>query len=371
MKVPLSKPYVDQEMKQKVLEVIDSGQYILGGQCKAFEEEFAKFIGTKHAVLTSNGTSALFLSLKALGVGPGDEVLVPSLTAFPTVEPVFHVGAQPIFIDIDDVFEMDVKHIEKIIASRSQKAGGGKLKGIVPVHLYGHPVDLDPILDLAKRHGLFVLEDCCQAHGAKYKGKRVGSMGVAGCFSFYPSKNLTVFGDGGMMVTSDDKLAATWRMLRDHGRKEKYEHELVGYNMRFNEIQAAVGRLQLKRLDGFDGSRRQRAGWYNEGLAGTPVITPKMKEWAEPVYHLYVIQSEKRDALADYLKEKGVGTGIHYPIPNHQQPAVKNTIGAQPKLEKTEVAAGKILSLPMYPELQKEQVDYVCAMVKEFFATKA
>jgi len=370
MKVPLSKPYVDQEMKQKVMEVIDSGQYILGGNCKPFEAEFGKFIGTKHAVLTSSGTSALFLILKALGVGPGDEVLVPSLTAFPTVEPVFHVGAQPIFIDIDDTFGMDVKHVEKIVTSKNKEGGGGPIKGIVPVHLYGHPVDLDPILDLAKRYGLFVLEDCCQAHGARYKGKRVGSMGVAGAFSFYPSKNLTVFGDGGIIVTSDDRIAATCRMLRDHGRKEKYEHELVGYNLRFNEIQAAVGRLQLKRLDGFNEARRQAARWYKEGLKGTPVMTPKVKEWAEPVFHLYVIETEKRDELGDYLKEKGVGTGIHYPIPNHQQPAVKNTIGPQPKLEKTEVASGRILSLPMYPELQKEQVDYVSAMVKEFFGKK-
>lgn len=365
MKVPLSKPYVDEEMKQKVLEVIDSGQYILGGQCKPFEAEFAAFIGTKHAVLTSSGTAALFLCLKALGVGPGDEVLVPSLTAFPTIEPVFHVGAQPVFIDIDETFGMDPKHAEKLVAARP------KVKGIIPVHLYGQSVDLDPLLDLAKRRGLFILEDCCQAHGARYKGKRVGSMGVAGCFSFYPSKNLTVFGDGGILVTSDDKIAAVTRMLRDHGRKEKYEHELVGYNLRFNEIQAAVGRLQLKRLDGFNESRRQLARWYNEGLAGTPVITPRVRQEAEPVFHLYVIQTDKRDALADYLKEKGVQTGIHYPIPNHQQPAVKNTIGPQPKLEKTEVAADRILSLPMYPELKKEQVYYVCAMVKEFFRNKA
>lgn len=369
MKVPLSKPYVDQEMRQKVLDVIDSGQYILGGQCKPFEKEFAAYIGTKHAVLTSSGTSALFLSLKALGVGPGDAILVPSHTAFPTIEPVFHVGAQPIFIDIDDTYGMDVKQVEKVIASGPSKPGGGKIKGIIPVHLYGHPVDLDPLLDLAKRNGLFLLEDCCQAHGAKYKGKRVGSMGVAGCFSFYPSKNLTVFGDGGIMVTSDDTIAATCRMLRDHGRKEKYEHELVGYNLRFNEIQAAVGRLQLKRLDGFNESRRRLAGLYNQGLAGTSVITPKVKEWAEPVFHLYVIQTEKRDGLADYLEGKEIQTGIHYPIPNHQQPAVRKTMGSQPKLEKTEAAAAKILSLPMYPELRKDQVDYVCAAVREFFRT--
>jgi dTDP-4-amino-4,6-dideoxygalactose transaminase len=362
MKIPLSKPYVDEEIKQKVLEVIDSGQYILGGQCKPFEAEFAKFIGTKHAVLTSSGTSALFLSLKAMGIGPGDEVLVPSLTAFPTIEPVFHMGAQPVFIDIDEFFGVDVKHIEKAIVS-----GKKKVKAIIPVHLYGQPVDLDPILGLAKRHGTLVLEDCCQAHGAKYKGNRVGSMGAAAAFSFYPSKNLTVFGDGGVVVTNDDTIATTCRMLRDHGRREKYEHELVGYNLRFNEIQAAVGRLQLKRLDGFNDSRRQLARWYDEGLAGTPVVTPRVREGAEAVFHLYVIQTDKRDALADYLKDKGVQTGMHYPIPNHQQAAVKNTIGPQPKLERTEAAAGRILSLPMYPELKKDQVDYVCAAVNEFF----
>ena len=362
MKIPLSKPYIDEEMKQKVLEVIDSGQYILGGQCKPFEAEFAKFIGTKHAVLTSSGTSALFLSLKAMGVGPGDEVLVPSLTAFPTIEPIFHVGAQPVFIDIDAFFGVDVKYMERVIAS-----GKKKIKAIVPVHLYGQPVDLDPILDLAKREGIWVLEDCCQAHGAKYKGRGVGSIGATGAFSFYPSKNLTVFGDGGVVVTNDDRIALTCRMLRDHGRKEKYEHELVGYNLRFNEIQAAVGRLQLKRLDGFNDSRRQAARWYGEGLAGTPVDTPKVREGVDPVFHLYVIQTDKRDALADYLKDKGVQTGIHYPIPNHRQPAVRNALGPQPKLEKTEKAAGRILSLPMYPELKKDQVDFVCAAIREFF----
>jgi dTDP-4-amino-4,6-dideoxygalactose transaminase len=368
MKVPLSKPYVDSEMKQKVLEVIDSGQYILGKHCRAFEEAFARFIGAKHAVLTSSGTSAIFLSLKALGIGPGDEILVPSLTAFPTVEPIFHTGARPIFIDIDETFTMDPGEVEKVLTERIQPSGGGRVKGIVPVHLYGHPVDLNPILDLAKRHGLFVLEDCCQAHGAKYRGRRVGSMGIAGCFSFYPSKNLTVFGDGGILVTSDDQLAETCRMLRDHGRKEKYDHELVGYNLRFNEIQAVVGRLQLQRLEGFNESRRQIARWYNDGLKGTSVVTPKARDWAEPVYHLYVIQTPVRDRLADYLKEKEIQTGIHYPVPCHVQPAVKTTLGPQPKLGRTEEVVAQILSLPMYPELEKEKVDFVCAAIKEFFS---
>ena len=368
MNIPLSKAYVDEEIKKRVLEVIDSGQYILGSHCKNFEKEFAQFIGTKHAVLTSSGTSAIFLCLKALGVGPGDAILVPSLTAFPTVEPVFHVGARPIFVDIDETFTMDPRHVEEILRKGDQKQG--TVKGILPVHLYGHPADMDALLDLGKRFGVFVLEDCCQAHGARYKGKRVGSMGIAGCFSFYPSKNLTVYGDGGILVTSEDQVAQTSRMLRDHGRKEKYEHELVGYNIRFNEIQGAVGRLQLQRLDRFNEARRQIARWYGEGLKGLPVITPKVHDWAEPVFHLYVVQSTKRDDLATYLKEKGVQTGIHYPIPNHQQPAVQSALGLQPNLKKTEEAASKILSLPIYPELDKEKVDFVCASIREFFSKK-
>jgi len=366
MKVSLSKPYVDQEIKGRVLEVIDSGQYILGSHCKGFEKEFAQFIGVKHAVLTSSGTSAIFLGLKALGVGPGDGILVPSLTAFPTVEPVFHVGATPIFVDIEESFTMDPKHIKEIL-TKSQKSGV-RIKGMIPVHLYGHPVDMDSILDLAKQYKLFLLEDCCQAHGARYKGKRVGSMGIGGCFSFYPSKNLTVFGDGGIFVTSDDHLAQACRMLRDHGRKEKYEHELVGYNLRFNEIQAAVGRLQLQKLEGFNESRRKIARWYSDGLKGLPVTPPKVQDWAEPVFHLYVIQTSRRDQLSAYLKEKGIQTGIHYPIPCHLQPAVKNMLGPQPKLERTEGTADKILSLPIYPELEEEKVGEVCQAIREFFS---
>jgi dTDP-4-amino-4,6-dideoxygalactose transaminase len=367
MNIALSKPFINQEMKDRVLEVIDSGQYILGKQCKEFEKEFSQFIGVKHGVLTSSGTSAIFLCLKALGIGAGDKILVPSLTAFPTVEPVFHVGAKPIFIDIDETFTMAPDHIEEVLKRETKRSRKKKIKGILPVHLYGHPADMDGILEIAQRYGLFVLEDCCQAHGAKYKGKRVGSMGMGGCFSFYPSKNLTVFGDGGIFVTSEDRVAETSRMLRDHGRKEKYEHELVGYNLRFNEIQAAVGRLQLQRLEKFNESRRQIARWYAQGLEGVPVITPRVKDWAEPVFHLYVIQTPRRGDLSAYLKEKGIQTGIHYPIPNHLQPAVRNTLGSQPKLKRTEEAAAQILSLPIYPELEKEKVDFVCTAIKDFF----
>jgi dTDP-4-amino-4,6-dideoxygalactose transaminase len=371
MNIPLSKAYVDQEIKDRVWEVIDSGQYILGSQSKGFEREFAQFTGTKHAVLTSSGTSAIFLCLKALGVGPGDGILVPSLTAFPTIEPIFHVGACPIFVDIDDTFTMDPKHIEEILKKPSPRPEIKNIKGMIPVHLYGHPADMDAIFDWANRYGLFVLEDCCQAHGARYKGKRVGSMGVAGCFSFYPSKNLTVFGDGGMVVTDDEAIARKCRMLRDHGREAKYEHELVGYNLRFNEIQAAVGRIQLSKLDAFNEARRNIARWYSEGLKGNSLTLPAVKEWAQPVFHLYVIQTEKREELAAFLKERGIQTGIHYPIPNHRQPAVEKALGPQPKLERTDGVVDKILSLPIYPELGKEKVDFVCATIKEFFKDKS
>jgi len=364
MGIPLSKPYIDQEIKERVLEVIDSGQYILGRNCKEFEKEFAAYVGTKHAVLTSSGTSAIFLSLQALGVGPGDGVLVPSLTAFPTVEPLFHVGARPIFVDIDESYGMDPNHVERLL---EEGLPGVRLRGIIPVHLYGHPADLERIMALGRKHGLFVLEDCCQAHGSRYRGKRVGGLGVAGCFSFYPSKNLTVFGDGGILVTNDDKIAETTRMLRDHGRKGKYEHELVGYNLRFNEIQAAVGRVQLRRLDQFNEARRKIARWYGEALSGLPVVLPKEADWAEPVYHLFVIQVPDREKLGASLKEKGIQTGVHYPIPNHQAPAVQKALGPQPKLEKTEEAARRILSLPIYPELRKEEVDTVCAAIRDFF----
>jgi dTDP-4-amino-4,6-dideoxygalactose transaminase len=367
MNVSLAKPYVDTEVKERVLEVIDSGQYILGQHCRDFEKEFAQFVGTKHAVLTSSGTSAIFLCLKALGVGMGDEVLVPSLTAFPTVEPIFHVGAKPIFVDTDETFTMAPDHVEEVLKNETKGLRKKRIKGILPVHLYGHPANMDAILDLAKHYKLFVLEDCCQAHGARYKGKRVGSMGVAGCFSFYPSKNLTVFGDGGILVTNEEGLANQCRMLRDHGRKEKYEHEVVGYNLRFNEIQAVVGRHQLRKLEWFNESRRRIAQWYDDGLANTPVTTPRAKTWAEPVYHLYVIQTPDRERLVNFLKERGIQTGIHYPIPNHLQPAVRNSLGEQPRLEYTEKVAKKILSLPIYPELEKEKVDFVCATIKDIF----
>jgi len=294
-----------------------------------------------------------------MGLKAGDEILVPSHTAFPTIEPMIHFGAKPVFIDIDETYCVDVDLLEASITPRTV--------GILPVHLYGHPANLDRILDIARKHGLWVIEDCAQAHGARFKDKRVGSTGVAGAFSFFPSKNLTVMGDGGCITTNDTALADDLRVLRNHGRKSKYIHEVVGYNLRFNEIQAAIGRVELRNIDQLNEHRRRIAAHYTERLSGI-VKTPPEKEWAHAVYHMYVIQTERRDELGKHLQNKGIGTGIHYPVANHQQPAVTKLYSNLPKLPNTEAIVNEILSLPVYGELPLEDVDYVCDAVLEFFA---
>jgi dTDP-4-amino-4,6-dideoxygalactose transaminase len=293
-----------------------------------------------------------------MGIQPGDEVLVPSHTAFPSIEPMIHCGAKPVFIDIDETYCLDVDLLEAAITPRTV--------GILPVHLYGHPANLDRVLEIAHKHHLWVIEDCAQAQGARFDGKHVGSMGVAGAFSFFPSKNLTVMGDGGCITTNDGALADKLRMLRNHGRKTKYVHELVGYNLRFNEIQAAIGRIGLRKLSELNEHRRRVAARYTERLAGV-VRTPPEKEGARAVYHMYVIRTERRDALADHLRSKGISTGIHYPVPNHQQPAVTKLYSDLPALPQTEAAVKEILSLPIYGELALEDVDYVCDSILQFF----
>lgn len=360
MRIPLSKPYMDEESKQGVMEALDSGRYILGENCRLFEEEFAEYTGTKYAVLTNSGTSALLLSLMALGIGDGDEVIVPSHTAFPTVEPVFHVRAKPVFVDIDEsTYTTSPEEIERRITD--------KTKAILPVHLYGHPADMGAITKIAQEHDLSLIEDCCQAHGALYRNRKVGSIGDVGCFSFYPSKNMTVAGDGGVLTTNSGEIEERARMLRNHGRKDKYEHELVGFNLRFNEVQAAVGRVQLRKLDEFNKKRRINAGLYSEGLKGLPLVTPEENEWARSVYHLYVIRIGDRDGLQKHLKDNGIATGIHYPIPCHLQPAVKRVMRG-PRLEKTEKIVREILSLPMFPELKKEEITHVCENIADYLS---
>ena len=357
-KIPLSRPFVNDEIRQAAVRAIDSGSFILSKECEAFEKELAAHVGTKHAVLCSNWTSGVFLLHRAMGLKEDDEIIVPSHTAFPSIEPLMHWKAKPVFVDIDETYCLDVDLIEDAITPRTV--------GIIPVHLYGHPVDLDPIFEIAKNRGLWVIEDCAQAQGARYKGKSVGSMGIAGAFSFFPSKNLSVMGDGGCITTNDDAIAEKIRMLRNHGRKSKFVHEMAGYNMRFNDIQAAIGRVGLRHLDQLNEHRRNVAARYNERLADI-VQTPPEKLWAKAVYHMYVIQTERRDELAKYLQEKGIGTGIHYPVANHQQPAVKNLYTKLPSLPKTEAAVDRILSLPVYGELPLENVDLVCDAIAEFF----
>lgn len=360
MTIPLSRPYVDEEIRCAVLRVVNSGRYILGPECRGFEEEFSRYIGTKHAVLTSSGTAALHLALLALGVGPGDEVLVPSLTAFPTVEAIMQTGATPIFVDIDpSTFCVDPSDSEGKVTARTV--------GIIPVHLYGHPADLDRLQFLAQRHGLFLLEDCCQAHGAQYRGRRVGSFGRAAAFSFYPSKNLTVMGDGGILTTDDDEIAARVRRLRDHGRRDKYTHDEVGYNLRFNEIQAAVGRVQLPYLERFSDDRRTVADAYRRLLKDLPVTPPGEALWARVVYHLFVIRTQRRDELSAHLRSRGIETGVHYPVPCHLQPAVTRRHPRGEPLLETERAAREILSLPMYPTLTEGEIGAVVEGIRSFF----
>ncbi len=358
-KIPLSKCFVNDEVRDAALRALESGSYILGKESTAFETELAAHTGTKHAVLCSSWTMGVFLLHQAMGFKAGDEVLVPSHTAFPSIEPLIHCGGKPVFIDIDDTYCLDVEQLEAAITPRTV--------GVLPVHLYGHPANLDRVFEIAKKHHLWVIEDCAQAQGAQYKGKTVGSLAMVSAFSFYPSKNLTVLGDGGCICTNDSGLVERLKMLRNHGRKEKYTHEIPGFNVRFNEIQAAVGRVALKHLDRLNDHRRQIAAHYTERLKGL-VTPPVERPWAKAVYHMYVIRTPKRDQLAQFLKSQGIETGIHYPVPNHQQPAVVGRFGPQPSLPKTEQAVKEILSLPISGELSMTDADRVCDAIGQFCA---
>lgn len=363
--IPLSRVTVTDEMKQAMLAVVDSGRFILGPETKAFEQEMAAYLGVTHAIAVSQGTSAIQLALMAIGVRPGDEVLVPAMTAFPTIEGVMHAGATPVFVDEDRYGCMDPDDAAKRIT--------GRTVGIVPVHLYGGAADLGRLLPFAERHGLWVMEDCCQAIGAMWGDRKVGSIGRAGALSFYPSKNLTVFGDGGMVTTSDDAVAATVRKLRDHGRADKYTHDLVGFNLRFNDIQAAVGRRQLALIESFTERRRAIAARYEAGLASVAGLTlPAERPGTRMVFHLYPLRTSDqatRDALAAHLKAAGIETGVHYPLPNHRQPAILKLM-SPPPLPASELAGATLLSLPMFPGLADAEVDQVVAAVRAFFAAR-
>ncbi|HEY7120605.1 MAG TPA: DegT/DnrJ/EryC1/StrS family aminotransferase [Tepidisphaeraceae bacterium] len=369
-KIPLSRVYHSEQIDRRILDVVKGGNYILGPESKAFEAELAAWFGVPHCVLSSSWTAAVhLLHLAQIQLGQlkaDDEILVPSLTAFPSIEPMIHCGVRPVFCDIDDTYTIDPEDARRRITP--------KTRGILPVHLYGRPANIDAFEKLAKEHNLFIIEDCAQSHGARWKGKRAGSYARHAALSFYPSKNLTVYGDGGAILTQDQDVARRVGMLRNHGRKDKYLHEKVGFNLRFNEIQAAVGREQLKVLDELNGNRRRAAAWYRRELAGVKGVTlpPEDRDGVtETVYHMFVIRLEdndRREALARHLKEQGIETGVHYPVPNHQQPAIEEVFGRQPALPRTEDYVRRILSLPMFPAITEDEVKTVSAAIKQFVA---
>jgi dTDP-4-amino-4,6-dideoxygalactose transaminase len=360
VKVPLSRVEIDDEIRARVVHALDAGQFILGPECRAFETELAQWFGRRHAVLCSNATAGLTLAMMSMGIGPGDEVLVPSHTAFPTIEAVFDAGATPVFLDVDDTATVDPSWIEPRITPRT--------KAVIPVHLYGQPADLDAVLDVAQRRGLSVIEDCAQAHGAMHRGRKVGTFGAAGVLSFYPSKNLPVPGDGGAVLTDDDRIADGVRMLRDHGRRGKHLHEAVGFNMRFNDLQAAAGRVFLRRLQANNDRRRAIGAKYDAAFAGLPLSFPRRRGTAHHVFHLYVVKTPQRESLAKHLAECGVQTGVHYPLPTHRQPGTL----ARPEVRRetlpaTDALCDEILSLPVFPSLTDAEQDHVIASVRSYF----
>jgi dTDP-4-amino-4,6-dideoxygalactose transaminase len=362
MNIPLVKVYMDHDIKKAVLEVLDSGWYILHEKVREFEKKFAEFCGVENVVCVSSGTAAIFLSMLALDIKHKDEVIIPSFSFISTATPIIETGAKPIFVDIEaETCNVDPEKIRKAVTKRT--------KAIMPVHLYGHPADMEPILEIAEENDLYVIEDACQAHGAEYKGRRVGGIGHVACFSFYPSKNMTVCGDGGAVVTNNEEIAEIVRKLRDHGRRDKYVFDLKGYNLRFNEIQAAIGIKQLEKLPEWNETRRNIAKMYNQALDGL-VTTPVEKPWAKHVYHLYVIRTKRRDELREFLSRQGVSTLVHYPVPIHQQEAIINILGTQPVLKNTENTAKEVLSIPMHPKLTQHEVKYVSDKITRFLGSK-
>ena len=346
------------EFRQVFERVVENSSFILGAEVSRFEEAFAKYLGADHCIAVTNGTVALELALLAMGVGPGDEVITVPNTFIATCEAVSAVGARPVFVDVDAIsYNMDPTLVERAITPRT--------KVLLPVHLYGQTADMQPLLEIASRHGIHVLEDACQAHGAEYKGRKAGTMGVAGCFSFYPGKNLGALGEGGGVVTSDSQLAARMRLLRDHGSLRKYEHTVPGYNFRLEGLQGGILAVKLPHLDGWNDRRRVAAEHYDNLLAGNGIIPPVEMPYAHHVYHLYVIQADDREQLRKDLNAAGVETGLHYPGPLHLQEAYKSLGYTKGDFPVCERLADRILSLPMFPDITREQVEYVVSVVKE------
>ena len=353
---------IKDEIHAAIGDVLENTAFAGGPFVAKFEQEFAKFCNCKHAVGVGNGTDALWMSLIAVGVERDAEVITVPNTFIATAEAISLTGATPVFVDIDEITNnMNPALLEAAITK--------KTKAIIPVHLFGQSADMDPIMAIAQKHGLYVIEDACQAHGSEYKGKKTGSIGHTGCFSFYPGKNLGAYGEGGAVVTNDDALAANIKMFRDHGQAKKYYHGIIGWNARLDGIQGAILNVKLKYLQSWNDARRKHAKDYAAGLSAVKeVIVPQEAAYARHIYHIYPIRVKDRDKLMAYLTEKGIACGIHYPVPIHRQEAysfLKKDKGSFPVAEK---CANQYLSLPMFAELSDEQVSYVVEQIKEYYA---
>lgn len=345
------------EIDAAIGRILDTTQFVLGEEVAAFEREFAAYGGAAHGVAVNSGTSALHLALLAAGVGPGDEVITVPNTFVATVAAVRYTGARAVLVDVDpERYTMDPARVEAAITPRT--------KALLPVHLYGQPADMDPIVEIARRRGLVVIEDAAQAHGARYRGRPVGSLGDLACFSFYPGKNLGAYGEGGMVLTSDEGWARKIRMLRDWGQDRKYNHLLPGYNYRMEGIQGAILRVKLRHLERWTEARRAHAARYRELLAGCGVELPSEAPDARHVWHVYAVRARERDAVMKALGEQGIQTGIHYPIPVHLQPAYADPAYARGSFPLAERAADEVTSLPMFPELTEEQLQLVAAALR-------
>jgi dTDP-4-amino-4,6-dideoxygalactose transaminase len=347
------------EVDAAMANVIRKTDFILGEDVRRFEEEFAAFCEAKFCASVDSGTSALELALRAFNIGAGDEVITAANTFIATALAISYTGAKVVLVDVEpNTFNMDASKLESVITERT--------KAIIPVHLFGQCADMDAIMEVARRHNLIVIEDACQAHGATYKGRRAGSMGDAAAFSFYPGKNLGAYGDGGAVVTNNEDANKRLLLLRNYGQSRKYYHEMQGFNRRLDTLQAAVLRVKLKYLDGWNAARREHAQRYNELLRDTSVIAPQSAAFGEPVWHLYVIRSEDRDGLRTYLADRGITAIMHYPTPIHLQPAYAELGYQRGDFPVTEQYADQILSLPMYAELSDDAIDYVVETIKAF-----
>ena len=387
-------PFLDLIAPHKLLEedlvevfrsCLRTASFVGGSQVQAFEEEFAQFCETKYSVAVNSGTDALRFALIATGMGPGDEVITVPNTFIATTEAISQTGATPVFVDIDErTYNMDPNKLEDYLKKRFAPCAmrsAPRPRAVLPVHLYGQPADMDSILEIAARYGLIVIEDACQAHGALYysrkdeRWKKAGSIGLAAAFSFYPGKNLGACGEGGAVTTDNEEIAKKIRMLRDHGQAKKYFHEFEGYNGRLDAIQAGILRVKLRHLQDWNEKRRQNASLYAQHLTFNSqhstlntIVTPSVPSWAKPVFHIYVIRTQKRDELQKFLSENGIGTGLHYPIPLHLQKAYGGLGYAEGDFPITEKVANEIISLPMFPYLTNEQIEYVVEKIQQFYS---